>query len=113
IDDGGNAAYCYFNVTVSQMEIDINVGKVVTPDGNGINDRWILTNIEKFPNNKVEVVDRWGGLIFTGTKYNNENVVWRGTNRGGEPVPTGTYFYSIFVSYGSATIEKTGFIELV
>ena len=113
VDNGGNTAYCYFNVAVSQMEIDIGISKVVTPDGNEINDQWILTNIEKFPNNKVVVVDRWGGLIFTGTRYNNENVVWRGTNRNGELAPTGTYFYSIFVSFGTATTEKTGFIELV
>jgi gliding motility-associated-like protein len=115
VDDGGNTSYCYFDVIVSPMEIDIdiNINKVVTPDGNGINDQWILTNIEKFPNNTVVVVDRWGGLIFTGARYNNENVVWRGTNRSGDPVPTGTYFYSVFVTFGSATIEKTGFIELI
>jgi len=112
-DDGGNTAYCDFNVTVFQMEIEIGISKVVTPDGNGVNDQWILMNIEKFPNNKVVVVDRWGGLIFTGTQYNNGSVAWRGTNRNGEAVPTGTYFYSIFVTFGTATMEKTGFVELI
>ncbi len=111
--DEGNTSYCYFNVIVSQMDIEIDVAKVVTPDGNGINDAWILTNIEKFPNNKVVVVDRWGGLIFNSTGYDNENVVWRGTNRSGHLVPTGTYFYTVTVRFGSDKVEKSGFIELV
>lgn len=113
LDDGGNDAKCFFNVIVSEMEIDIEIGKVVTPDGNGMHDKWILTNIEKFPDNKVTVVDRWGGTVFTGMRYNNESVVWTGTNRKGDPVPTGTYFYSVFVTFGSLTTEKTGFVELV
>jgi gliding motility-associated-like protein len=111
--DEGNTSYCYFNVIVSQMDIEIDVGKVVTPDGNGINDAWVLNNIEKFPNNKVVIVDRWGGLIFNGTGYDNENVVWRGTNRSGHLVPTGTYFYTVSVRFGSDKVEKSGFIELV
>jgi gliding motility-associated-like protein len=112
-DNGGNTSYCTFNVIVSQVEIKVDVGKVVTPDGNGINDHLILTNIERFQDNKVVIVDRWGGLIFTGTGYNNENVIWRGTNRSGGLVPTGTYFYTILVRFGSAKIEKSGFVELI
>ena len=95
------------------MEIEIDISRVVTPDGNGMNDEWILTNIEKYKENKVVIVDRWGGLIFTGTAYDNQNVIWRGTNRSGGLVPTGTYFYTISVSFGSAKAEKSGFIELI
>ncbi|HEX6226331.1 MAG TPA: HYR domain-containing protein [Chryseolinea sp.] len=113
LEAGGNEAKCLFNVIVSEMEIDIGISKVVTPDGNGMHDKWILTNIEKFPDNKVVVVDRWGGTVFAGTRYNNESMVWTGTNRKGELVPTGTYFYSVFVTFGSVTTEKTGFVELV
>ncbi len=112
-DNGGNTSYCTFNVIVSQAEIEVDVSKIVTPDGNGINDHLILTNIERFQDNKVVIVDRWGGLIFTGTGYNNENIIWRGTNRSGGFVPTGTYFYTILVRFGSAKIEKSGFIELI
>ncbi len=112
-DDAGNTSYCYFNVIVSQMEIELDISKLVTPDGNGTNDEWILTNIEKFKDNNVVIVDRWGSLIFTGTGYDNQTVVWRGTNGSGGPAPTGTYFYTISVKFGSANIMKSGFIELI
>jgi gliding motility-associated-like protein len=112
-DDAGNTSSCYFNVIVAEMEIEIDIAKMVTPDGNGINDEWIVTNIEKFGDNKVVVVDRWGGVVFSGSGYNNKNIVWRGTNGSGRPVPTGTYFYTISVRFGEQSVEKSGFIEVI
>jgi gliding motility-associated-like protein len=113
VDDTGNTSYCNFSVNVSPAEIEIDISKVITPDGDGVSDEWILKNIEKFKDNDVVIVDRWGGVVFKGASYNNRNVVWRGTNRNGEMVPTGTYFYTISVRDGADRVEKSGFIELV
>jgi gliding motility-associated-like protein len=112
-DPFGNAGYCEFQVEVKQTDIDINVSPLVTPDGNAQNDEWIVTNIENFKDNKVVIVDRWGSVIYTASGYNNQTVVWDGSNRQGSVVPTGTYFYTISVRYGPAVFEKTGFIELI
>jgi large repetitive protein len=112
-DNTGNISYCKFNVIVSKQEIDVGIGKIVTPDGNGQNDEWIVSNIEKFKDNKVVIVDRWGSVIYTATGYNNESVVWKGVNQSGITVPTGTYFYTLSVRYGPSMIEKSGFIELI
>ena len=109
----GNASYCRFEVQVTQQEIELDISQVVTPDGNTQNDEWIVTNIEKFKNNKVVIVDRWGSVIYTASGYNNETVVWNGSNRQGSLVPTGTYFYTISVRYGPSVFEKSGFIELI
>ena len=54
------------------MEIDIGIGKVVTPDGNGINDKWILTNIENSRIIRCPCRSMGWGLIFTSSRYNNE-----------------------------------------
>lgn len=112
-DNSGNASYCTFNVTVSWPEIDIDVSKVITPDGNKVNDSWIISNIERFHDNRVTVVDRWGGVLFSASGYNNENVIWTGTNRNGVAAPTGTYFYTISVRMGPRMLESSGFIELI
>jgi gliding motility-associated-like protein len=98
---------------VKKQEIDIGITKVVTPDGNGINDEWVLTNIEKFSRNEIVIVDRWGSIIYSASGYNNDNVVWRGTRQDGGAVPTGTYFYRLTVRYGEDSLEKTGFVELI
>jgi gliding motility-associated-like protein len=98
---------------VTYDEIELDISKVVTPDGNGVNDAWIVKNIEKFSDNKIVIVDRWGSVIYAASGYNNENTVWKGLSRNGGTVPTGTYFYTISVRYGSKVFEKSGFIELI
>jgi gliding motility-associated-like protein len=112
-DDTGNITYCQFNVVVSPIEMDIDISKAITPDGDGKNDAWILGNIQKFKDNKVVVVDRWGGIIFIDRGYNNESIVWQGKNRAGELVSTGTYFYTISVRAGTRNVNKSGSIEVV
>ncbi|HYF68906.1 MAG TPA: HYR domain-containing protein [Ohtaekwangia sp.] len=111
IDDAGTMVTCSFRVHVSYGMV--SVAQVVTPDGNGVNDDWILSNIEKYKTNRVTVVDRWGSVIFTAVGYNNDNVVWKGQNQEGGMVPTGTYYYTLSVEMGKNRIEKQGFIELI
>lgn len=111
IDDAGTTVTCSFQVQVAYGVV--SVAQVVTPDGNGVNDEWILSNIEKYKTNRVTVVDRWGSVIFTAVGYNNDNVVWKGQNQRGGIVPTGTYYYTLSVEMGKNRIEKQGFIELV
>ncbi len=112
-DSDGNFSVCIFNIHVTYEDVQFNVVPVITPDGDGINDQWTLGNIEKFSDNKVVIVDRWGSVIFSATGYNNETIVWKGTNSSGGVVPTGTYFYTITVRIGPALHEKKGFIELL
>ena len=112
-DATGKTSSCHFKVVVSYEEVEFDVTPVITPDGDGKNDLLLLLNIEKFANNKVIIVDRWGSEIFRATGYNNTDVVWDGTNMNGTQVPTGTYFYFISVKFVSQVVEKKGFIELV
>jgi gliding motility-associated-like protein len=112
-DDYGNSSSCKFNVNVLEYEALFAISKAVTPDGDGINDVWMLTNIEKYGDNTVLVVDRWGNKIYSATGYNNQSVVWNATNTNGAPVPTGTYFYKIEVQAQGKLILKTGFLEVI
>ncbi|MGC3943563.1 MAG: HYR domain-containing protein [Chryseolinea sp.] len=81
-DIAGNTATCSFIVTVKQEHTKLDVSQLVTPDGNSVNDAWIIGNIELYKENKVTVVDRWGSVVYAETGYDNENKVWRvGTRR--------------------------------
>ncbi|GAB3337708.1 hypothetical protein GCM10027429_22480 [Marivirga atlantica] len=112
-DSLGNELSCSFVVDVSIRDIEFEVSKLVTPNGDGNNDLWIVSDLQNFPNNEVVIVDRWGGQIFKAKAYDNEQVVWDGTNQNGEVVPTGTYFYYITVKSNSVTQTKKGFIEVI
>jgi gliding motility-associated-like protein len=112
-DGIGSSTECSFSVIVSEPTIDLEISKLITPDGDGYNDRWEILNLEKYPDNSVTVFDRWGSVIYQATGYDNQNTVWRGDNKRGYIVPSGTYFYSVEVSYGKQRFKREGFIELL
>ena len=78
----------------------IVIHNVITPNGDGVNDTWIIDCIENFPLNNVKIFDRWGDKIIELENYNNGPVVWHGTNQQGQPIPDGTYYYIVSVNKG-------------
>lgn len=68
----------------------------ITPNGDGINDVWIIDFIEEFPNNVVEIYNRWGKLLFHADGYKQN---WDGKYEGNE-LPIGTYYYIIELNDG-------------
>lgn len=65
----------------------------ITPNGDGNNDVWYVDNIEQFPINEIKIYNRWGNVVWEGSGYNNDDVVWSGQNNAGNDLPDGTYFY--------------------
>ena len=86
----------------------ITVYNGFTPDGDGINDNWIIENIENFPNNTVTIFNRWGNKIWSTSNYDNAANRWDGKNQNGMTLPSGTYFYVIEIDGG----VKKGWVEL-
>jgi gliding motility-associated-like protein len=65
----------------------------ITPNGDGINDTWIIDNIQLFEDAIVEVYNRWGQLLFQSAP--GYPVPWDGRYKG-EDLPVGTYYYVIY-----------------
>jgi len=63
---------------------------VITPDGGGLNEEFIIWCIEQFPNNTLEIYNRWGQLVWEQDNYDN---TWAGRTIRGAEVPDGAYFY--------------------
>jgi gliding motility-associated-like protein len=83
------------------------IHNVITPNGDGINDGWIIDGIEKFPDNTVQVFNRWGDKVNSFEHYNNTSQVWKGDNYKGDPLPDGTYYYIITIRDGGT---RTGWV---
>ena len=86
---------------------DIEFASAFTPDGDGINDEWIINNIEWFPNSLVTIMNRYGNTIFESKGYTKP---WDGTFEGKE-VPVASYFYIIDLGDGFET--KTGSVSVI
>lgn len=80
---------------------------MVTPNGDAVNDVWIVKNLDMYPNNEVKIFDRAGRLVYTKNSYDNS---WDATFNGA-PVPEDTYYYVLSVDSGNK--KFTGFISVV
>ncbi|MEP1033150.1 gliding motility-associated C-terminal domain-containing protein [Ekhidna sp.] len=95
--------------------VDVTPRKGFTPEGNGENDFFYIQDIENYPNNTVQIFNRWGNKLFEVRGYNNEDKVWRGNANfglvpGRNVVPDGTYFYLIDLGNGRKPIS--GFVVI-
>jgi gliding motility-associated-like protein len=72
----------------------VKVPNVFTPNGDGINDRWMVPYAGLFPDLEVKIFNRWGYTIWE-AKGSEAVKGWDGNNSRGNPYPTGTYYYVI------------------
>lgn len=82
----------------------------ISPNGDGDNDFWTITNIDsdKYKSNEVVIYNRWGSEIFHTTNYDNVTRFWNGVSKENTALPDGTYFYVVM----AAGVEFRGYIEL-
>ncbi|WP_420322262.1 gliding motility-associated C-terminal domain-containing protein [Flagellimonas sp.] len=81
----------------------ITPAQAFTPNGDGINEAWIIPGIDNYPNNIVKVFNRWGHIVYGVNGYQND---WEGfykNNR--EKLPAGSYMYVIDLGDGSKPIQ--------
>jgi gliding motility-associated-like protein len=90
------------------VEKPILAPNAFSPNGDGINDKWMIQNIEFFPNCTVRVFNRYGQMVFSSTGY---EVPWDGTLNG-KPLPVGTFYYIIDTNVPQFP-GKAGYVELL
>ncbi len=101
-----NAEGC---TTIGEVEVaacsnNLEIPNLITPNGDGYNDNWIIETIYSYPGNYVEIYNRNGALLFSQTNYEN--------NWNGDGLPATTYYYVIEFNnggnkqYGSVSIVR-------
>jgi gliding motility-associated-like protein len=95
-------------VTVNVVEdYNITPNNIITPNGDGVNDKWVIGNLSAYPTNQVSIFDKAGRLIYQENNYQNG---WDGTLNG-VPLHENTYYFVI--TFGPGIKPKKGFITLV
>lgn len=98
-------------VNGSAEPCQITIYNGFTPNGDGTNDVFYIENIAQFPENSVEIFNRWGQKLAAIKHYDNVEQVWTGTmGSSNQKAPDGTYFYIIDLGNGTAPLK--GWIEL-
>jgi gliding motility-associated-like protein len=89
--------------------VELNIAEGITPNGDGINDTWVIYNIENHPGSIVRVFNPNGAQVYYSANYQNN---WSGNYQGSsEMLPIGSYFYQIDLS-GDGTIDAQGWIYI-
>ena len=89
--------------------IELNTVQTFTPNGDGINDTWVVYNIENHPYSTVRVFNSRGILVFYSENYQND---WTGNYQGrNEMVPVGSYLYQIDLD-SNGIIDEQGWVYI-
>ena len=90
--------------------VEVNISQAVTPNGDGVNDTWVIYNIENYPNNTVRVFNRWGSEVFYARGYQND---WNGFYKNSDQAlpDSSSYYYQIDLD-GNGNIDKEGWLYI-
>ncbi|HBG70890.1 MAG: hypothetical protein A2W93_08820 [Bacteroidetes bacterium GWF2_43_63] len=92
------------DVVVEIVEIDcINIPSSFTPNGDGINDDWVIRNSELYPKATYQIFNRWGQEVYV---VDGLWTPWDGMWKG-NPIPAETYYYFIRLTPDSQTLQGT------
>ena len=69
----------------------IDYTNVITPNGDGVNDKFRIRNIHRFQFCPLRIYNRYGDMVFSRQDYRND---WEGTFDGGQ-LPEDTYYFTI------------------
>ena len=112
----GNACTFTFS-TIPRIQNRTTSVNGFSPDGDGLNDFWLIEGIEEHPQNTVIIYNRWGNKVFEVNNYNNFDTVFMGeanvmTSLGAGKLPEGTYFFEILSTNNEGLAQSSGALIL-
>ncbi|MBK7964966.1 MAG: gliding motility-associated C-terminal domain-containing protein [Bacteroidetes bacterium] len=84
---------------------EVTIPNIFTPNGDGKNEFFEIDNIEQYPNNNVQIFNRWGKEVYNEGGYNNSTKKFDGKDS-----PDGVYFY--IVDLGNGVKAKAGTVTI-
>ena len=109
-----------FPVLVKINECDVTVYNFVSVNNDGLNEIFTIDGITFYPENNVQIFNRWGILVYEINGYNNADKSFGGRSEGrvtfdvNSNLPEGTYYYVIKYTKprSGVQMEKTGYLYL-
>jgi large repetitive protein len=104
----GCEEYAYITINVLSPVVPVSG---FTPNGDGVNDMFDITNAGDYPDIVVEVFNRAGQRVFHSRGYSDDRR-WDGTYNGRD-LPVGTYYFVITLNDGVGTRPVTGPVTII
>lgn len=68
----------------------------ITPNGDLVNDELRIVGIDQYPENTLYIFNRWNTVLFQKQGYSND-LAWGGTDQNGSALPSGIYYYRLYL----------------
>jgi gliding motility-associated-like protein len=96
------------NCPIPVLDIEIPAG--ISPNGDGVGDALIITNVELFPNNNISIFNRWGNPVYEMTETSQ---TWDGSING-KDADEGVYYYQYEIEGSSGEkVKGQGYVQLI
>jgi gliding motility-associated-like protein len=97
----------------SPISCELNIPEGFSPNGDGVNDLYVIRGIKNYPLNEFKVFNRWGNLVYSAKPYDNtwDGRATHGLVIGGEVLPTGVYFYILDFGDGNKPVKGSIYIN--
>jgi len=101
------------NLIITTSFGNLQTPQILSPNGDGSNDKWIVDFLTDYPNNSVYIYNRWGTKVFEQKGYGpgKEFVGSSNIRSVTHALPNGTYFYIIDLQGDGKNMIK-GYVEL-
>lgn len=101
-DDNHCESEYEFEIEENYLEC-LRIPTSFSPNDDGINDTWIISSIDTYPDATVQIFNKWGNIIYeTVGTY----IPWDGTYNG-KSLPSGTYYHIINLNNGDEPYTGT------
>ncbi|MES2286471.1 MAG: ice-binding family protein [Bacteroidota bacterium] len=99
--------------SVEPIPTDFFIPEGYSPNGDGINDVFVIRGILNFPENTFVIFNRWGNKVYETSSYKNtwDGKTTLGLRVGGDVLPIGTYFYILDLKDGSDVFKGTIYLN--
>lgn len=98
------------SVHVDFRECKMWIPNIMTPNGDGVNDEFIIANISQVGDLHLKVYNRWGRKVYENEHYQNN---WDGRRGGdGRQLASGVYFYVVYANEADYEVYN-GFVTIV
>jgi spore coat protein A, manganese oxidase len=109
-------------IVIGSKDCNVDVPNGFSPNADNINDLFVITCLDDYPNAKLSIYNRSNKLVYQKDHYGNlaywpsESIAWWDgkSNQGGSTanLPTGTYIYILNLGDGKLTSIKIGTVFL-
>ena len=105
-------------IEIKIVNSTLNFYNFISVDNNDLNKELFIGGLEQFPNNRIEIFNRYGNLVWSAENYDNTNNTFKGMANvsgvvsKGSYLPTGTYFFILTYPNNCEKSELKGFIQI-